>query len=270
MKEKVDSTCRAVPDWAWLNQKQSSLLYRIVRWFVWLFSPKYRIEGIDKLPKEPCVIVGNHSHMYGPIAGEFYTPGPHAIWCAGQMMNKEEVSAYAYQDFWSGKPKAFLWFYKILSHLIRPVAMLVFHNAHTIPVYHDTRLISTFRLSIESLQDGNSIVIFPECYDEYNNIVHGFQDKFVDLARFYYRKTGKALSFVPLYVAPKLKKLFYGDPILFHPETPIEEERTRICKLLMEAITTIALAQPNHTVVPYPNVSKRLYPKSKPSEDTRA
>ena len=110
MKQSVSNTTRSLPDWELLDQKKSSWLYKIIRWFVWLFSPKYTIVGAENLPQEPCVIVGNHSHMYGPIAGEFYMPGKHYIWCAGQMMNKKEVAAYAYQDFWSGKPRALLWF----------------------------------------------------------------------------------------------------------------------------------------------------------------
>lgn len=270
MKHTISNYVRATPDWAGLDQKKSSWLYKLVRWFVWLFSPKYQIVGLDKLPQEPCVIVGNHSHMYGPIAGEFYTPGKHYIWCAGEMMDKNEVSAYAYRDFWSLKPKGFHWFYRLLSYLITPIAMLIFCNAHTIPVYHDTRLITTFRESIKRLQEGNSLVIFPECYEEYNNIVHAFHSKFVDLARFYYKKTGLALRFVPLYIAPRLKTLFYGDPIVFRPDAPIEDERERICSALMEEITRIAQAQPLHTVVPYPNVSKKLYPKSKSSEEIHA
>lgn len=249
-----------------MDDKKQSLLYRIIAWFVWLFSPKYRVEGKENLPGEPCIIVGNHSHMYGPIAAEFYTPGKHYIWCAGQMMNRKEVAAYAYQDFWSHKPKALRWFFMLASHLIVPLAMLVFGGAHTIPVYHDTRLISTFRESIEKLRAGNSIVIFPECYDEHNNIVHEFQEKFVDLARFYSKKTGVELSFVPLYNCPKLKKICYGKPIRFRADAPIEEERRRICTELMDGITEMAVSLPEHTVVPYPNVSKKHYPKNIPLE----
>ena len=88
------------------NDKKTTWYYRVIRWLVWVFSPKYRLEGTENLPQEPCVIVGNHSHMYGPIAGELYIPGKHYVWCAGEMMNWKEVHAYAYRDFWFGKPKA--------------------------------------------------------------------------------------------------------------------------------------------------------------------
>ncbi len=87
------------------------------------------------------------------------------------------MPAYAYRDFWSGKPKSVRWLFKISSYLVAPLCVLIFNSAHTVGVYHDTRLISTFRRSMERLDEGSSMVIFPECYDEHNNIVHAFQDR---------------------------------------------------------------------------------------------
>lgn len=249
-----------------MEDKKTTWIYRVIRWLVWLFSPRFRLAGTENLPEGPCVIVGNHSQMCGPIVGEIYIPGPRAIWCAGEMMTWNEVHAYAYRDFWSGKPKAIRWFYKLLSYLITPLAVCIFNNARTIPVYHDTRLITTFRRSVELLQAGCRIVIFPEHYDEHNNIVHDFQDKFVDLARFYYKKTGEALPFVPVYIAPKLATVTFGKPVLFDPQAPIAGERKRMCHALMDAITDIAVSLPEHTVVPYPNIPKRDYPKNIPLE----
>ncbi len=249
-----------------LDDKPISPLYRFIRWMVWKLSPVYELRGTENLPEGPCVIVGNHCQMYGPIAGELYTPGRHRIWCVGEMMRRKEVPAYAYRDFWSKKPKAVRWFYRILSHLIAPLSELVFTNAHTIPVYHDARLMTTFRESVNALGEGERVVIFPECYTKYNNIVYAFQEKFVDLARLYRRKTGQELAFVPMYLSPRLKTLSYGAPIVFRGEAPIEEERSRICAWLMEEITRLALSQPEHIVVPYPNMPKRRYPKSLPLE----
>ena len=249
-----------------MEEKKTSLAYRVVRWLVWLFSPKFRVEGLENLPDEPCVIVGNHCHMYGPIFGELYTPGKHHVWCIGEMMKKEEVADYAFQDFWSAKPKWSLWFYRLLSHLITPLAVLIFNNAHTIPVYHDARLTRTYRESMDRLDEGSRIVIFPECLAPRNNIVHEFQNHFVALARFYHKRTGKALCFVPMYLAPALKTAYFGKPLRYDPDAPFAREQTRICEGLMDGITALALSLPEHRVVPYPNVSKKHYPRSKPLE----
>lgn len=249
-----------------MEEKKTSVIYKIICFFVRLFTPRYRVLDGENLPDGPCVIVGNHSQMLGPIAGELHMPGKPYIWCAGEMMNWDEVHDYAYRDFWSKKPRAFRWFYKLLSYLITPLAVCLFNNARTVPVYHDTRLITAYRRSIELLRQGRSVLIFPECYTEHNNIVHGFQDKFIDLARFYYKKTGETLSFVPVYLAPYLGTMRFGKPLRFDPAAPIAEERKRLCEALMDAITQMAVEQPLHTVVPYPNIPKSQYPKNLPLE----
>lgn len=224
------------------------------------------VVGTENLPDEPVIVVGNHTQMNGPIACELYFPGKRYIWCAGQMMHLKEVPDYAFQDFWSQKPGWCRWFYKLLSYLIAPFSVCVFNNAGTIPVYHDIRLRTTFKMSMDKLQDGASMIIFPEHDEPYNNIIYDFQDKFIDLARMYHKRTGKELSFVPLYIAPSLKKMYIGKPLRFCAEAPIKEERRRICDYLMTEITEIARALPEHTVVPYRNIPKRLYPSNIPSE----
>lgn len=238
--------------------------YRALRWLVWVFYPKQKLEGLKNLPGEPCLLVGNHAQIHGPIVAEIYLPGKRKIWCAGQMMHLKDVPAYAYQDFWSGKPRGSRWFFKILSYLIAPISVCVFNQAHTIGVYHDARIASTFKKTITALEDGNNVVVFPEHLVPHNHIVHEFQDKFIDVARLYFKRTGKCLRFVPMYIAPKLKTTSFGSPIVYDPEAPREQERLRIAGALMDSITALAESLPEHTVVPYCNVSPKYYPKNHP------
>ncbi len=235
------------------------ICYRILFFFVKLFYPKTEIVGSENLPKEPCIIVGNHAQMHGPIVSELYLPGKHYTWCIAEMMHFKEVPAYAYQDFWSYKPKYIQWFYKILSYIIAPFSVCVFNNAHTIPVYHDKRVASTFKESLVRLNEGANVVIFPEHNVPRNHIICDFQEGFVEVARSYYKKTGQEISFVPMYLAPQLKKAYLGKPIRINMENSMKEERKRICECLMTQITEIACALPRHKVVPYNNVSKKDY-----------
>lgn len=245
-----------------MGEKKISLLYRFIKWLVRLIYPKTSVSGEENLPDGPCIIVGNHTQMNGPIACELYCPGTHYTWCAGEMMHRKEVQPYAFRDFWSQKPKAVRWWFKLLSYLIAPLSVCVFNNANCIGVYHDARVMSTFKETVAKLSGGARIVIFPEHDVPHNHIVCDFQDRFVDVARLYYRKTGEALSFVPLYVAPAFKTLYFGKPIAYDPAAPAEEERRRICGRLMDEITAIACALPEHTVVPYRNIPKKNYPKN--------
>ena len=251
-----------------MQAKRISPLYKVIKWLVRAFYPQMEVAGVENLPEEPVMVVANHTQMNGPICCELYFPGDRYTWCAGEMMHMKEVPAYAFQDFWSAKPRYIRWFYKLLSYLIAPLSVCVFNNACTIGVYHDARALGTFKKTVQRLMEGSSVVVFPEHSVPYNHILCDFQDKFIDIARLYYKRTGKELTFVPMYIAPKLKKMCIGKPTRFRADTPIEEERGRICDYLKEAITGIALSLPAHTVVPYNNVPKRQYPSSRPKEDS--
>lgn len=239
--------------------KKPSLAFRIIKKTVGSFYPKTEIEGLENLPASNAVLVGNHTQMNGPIVGELFLPDNCYTWCAGQMMNRKEVPEYAFTDFWSRKPKWTHPFYKLLSHLIAPLSVLIFNNARTIAVYRDGRIISTFKDSMRMLQEGKNLLIFPEKDEKYNNILYQFQENFIDIARIYYKKTGICLTFVPLYIAPKLRKMYFGKGIVFQPENAIEEERRRIASYLADEITSIARALPLHTVVPYRNIPRKYY-----------
>lgn len=249
-----------------MKTKMGMFGYRIIKTLVWLFYPRMEVVGEENLPEGPAILVGNHAQMHGPIAAELYLPGQHYTWCAGEMMHRKEVADYAYQDFWSEKPPTIRWFYRLLSYLIIPLAVCVFNHANTIGVYHDSRIISTFRTTVQKLQDGSRVVIFPEHGEPCNRILYQFQTRFIDVAKTYAKKTGESLPFVPMYVAPKRKQLVLGTPVYFDPDAPIERERERITAAMMEQITQIACGLPRHKVVPYRNMAKRFYPFNLPEE----
>ena len=240
---------------------KGQIAFKIIRGIVDFLYPETEFINFEDRD-ETVIYVGNHAQMHGPIICELYMHDDCYTWCAGQMMHLKDVPDYAFEDFWSEKP---LWakpFFKLLSYVIAPLCVVIFNNARTVAVYHDTRILTTFRDTVNKLSNGKSIVIFPEHKEEYNNILCNFQDKFVDVARMYYKKTGKELKFVPVYIAPRLNRAYFGEGIVFNAEADIEDERRRICRYLMEEITDMATSLPPHTVVPYQNVSKKKYPSN--------
>ena len=256
-----------------MTPKKKSPFWPMVKGLVGLFYGKTKVVGVEHLPQEACIVVGNHAQMHGPIACELNFPGKRYTWCAGQMMHLKDVPAYAFQDFWSYKPRWCRWFYKLLSYLIAPLSVFVFNNADTIGVYRDNRILTTFKQTVRALQDGAGVVIFPEHDVPHNHILCDFQDRFIDVAKLYYKQSGKEVSFVPMYLAPRLKTMYLGKPIRFSADAPIETERQKIKEYLMQEITEIACSLPPHTVVPYRNIPKKQYPTNlsievKPHEKT--
>ncbi len=247
-----------------MKRRISYPIYLLIKALVRLFYGKMSVEGAENLPEGPCIIVGNHTQMNGPICCELFLPVQRYTWCAGEMMSWRDCAGYAYRDFWSRKPKRVRWLFKIASCLIVPIAVVVFRNADTIPVYHDQRILTTFRTTVQKLQEGSSVVIFPEHDVPGNHILYEFQQRFVDVARLYCKKSKQDISFVPMYIAPDLRKIVFGAPIPFDPTADRDAERERICHGLFDSITQMAVALPRHRVVPYRNMPRKLYPYNKP------
>lgn len=248
---------------SWFSKAMFKILVPVVRFFF----GKNEITGIEKIPKTDAIIVANHCQMAGPLVAEFYMPKHIYTWCAGDMMSLSTVPSYAFSDFWSQKPKWTHPLYKILSYLIAPLAVCIFNNARTIAVHRDTRILGTFKKTVKFLEGGKNILIFPEKDEKYNNIIYTFQENYIDLAKLYHKKTGRALSFVPLYIAPTMRKSFVGEGVIFNPDADFKEEKKRINAFLSEEITSIARALPEHIVVPYRNMPKKYYISNKDFEE---
>lgn len=249
-----------------MSGEHPSVFYRAVFCAVQRIYPKITLTGTEQFPAGPVIAVGNHAQTHGPIIAELYYPRPRMIWCAGEMLHLREIPDYSYRDFWSRKSPRVRWLYRILSYLIAPIAALIFHHADVIAVYHDRRILSTFRETLSQLEQGRDIIIFPEQDAPRNHILCAFQERFVDVAQMYYRKTGKVLSFVPMYLAPELRSVHFGTPIRFRPDAPLREERHRICEELAREITRLAESLPPHTVIPYNNIPRKDYPTNRLQE----
>ncbi len=240
-----------------MNHKFSYKIYVFLRESVRLFYPKTALLIPKTYFEMPCVFVGNHSQVHGPITSQLLFPMSTRTWCAGEMSDRKAVPAYAYRCFWENAPKWQRPFYKALSHLIAPLAEIIFKNTNTLPVYLDERILTTFRKTLAHLEEGGQILLFPETEHPDNHILNTFHEHFADLGRMYYRKTGKSLAFVPVYFCPNLCEIHAASPVYYDPQNSPDEERTRICRLLSERITKTAMALPEHEVIPFLNTKER-------------
>ena len=74
-----------------MEVKKTSLLFKIIKGLIRLFYGKIEVVELETLPKNNAILVGNHTQMHGPIAGELFLPNNCYTWCAGQMMHLKEV-----------------------------------------------------------------------------------------------------------------------------------------------------------------------------------
>jgi len=244
------------------KKEKQGILFKIIKGTIRIFYRKREMVGRENIPSEPCLLIGNHAKSHGPLTCELFMPDAR-VWCIGEMLSLKEAPKYMFQDFWANKPKWSHPIYKFCAYFMAPIVTYVFKNVHPVPVYKDMRIVRTFKGTVDRLEQGKNVLIFPEHHVRYNEIVNEFQENFVDVARVYYKKHGKALSFVPVYNAVSLKKVVFGKPIVFQPDKPIEQQRKEICDYVKKEITSLAKDLPAHKVVPYDNLPRRKYRLSK-------
>ena len=212
-----------------------------IRAFMAVLRPFFRhtLKGMEHIvPDEnnPIVFLCNHGEIYGPVAAMLYIPVPVRPWVISNMTTSvDEVAEYLYKYTfspitWLGPAR--MWIARQLGRL----SVWAMRQLEAIPVYrHKPReLMTTFRRSVEAMEAGDNLLIFPENPDatETPGYRHGGMGDmyrgFPMLAQVYYNRTGKRCRFLPMYAHKGLRTLTFGEPILYDPDADPMAERDRI------------------------------------------
>ena len=150
------------------------------------------------LPKK-CIMIGNHFAASGPFNYKIFIKHQldHSFmfWAAWQMhggFNRRR--RYMYNTFYRqklGYGRFRSWFLSIITGWATGT---LYKTAGTIPVYYDARLKDTFKYSLECLEKGVSVMIFPEnSNDGYKDIITDFYSGYLALTKLHYKRHGEDL-----------------------------------------------------------------------------
>ena len=184
---------------------------------------------------EPLIFVSNHIGSFGPLSLISSLPLKLYPWVANEVTELQKVAKRLQADFTELelklRPPLSVW----LARLIGRICIFVMRDLQAIPVYAQSRRIrDTLEKSLELLLKGKNILVFPENKERpLNEVLGEFSTGFLALARLYYRKTCKAISFLPVAVNQKVKGIQIGKPIRFRTGRPFHEEKERL-KLELE------------------------------------
>lgn len=229
---------------------RQTLYYKGMRAFARALFPKSEMRFETEPPDEPIVLIGNHSSVRGPIMLTLDDPRPHRTWAIHSASDRAQAASYAYHDIFFGNSRRVKWFWRIPAAILGVALPPLLIQSGTIPVYHDSRILSTLRESIRAMQEGSDIVIFAESPVRYSEYVNELQPGFTDLARLWYKKTGKRLAFYPFYAEKKNRVIAVGKPIVFDPDLPAHHQQ-QIAEYLRDEIDRLGRSLPPHTPVPF-------------------
>ena len=192
--------------------------------------------GDDNLPKEgPVVYVSNHALALGPIAVAASLPVRIFPWVIGDMLDREKAAAYLNKDFVEPQLHIPPPFSMPLARLISQASVRLLCGVGSIPVWHGGEALETYRISLDHLTAGQSLLIFPEDptqpVDEQSKM-SPFLKSFARLGELYFEQTQKILKFYPIAVHPNLRKVKLGKPISYNPKNNPANECVRIRSVL--------------------------------------
>ena len=182
----------------------------IARWFV----PRPKWQYVGEKPTSPCIYISNHSAASGPATYELYFPENMRIWGTYEMCGNFKLRwKYLDQVYFHQKKKRTKFTSFFLATILSPILALFYKGMRIIPTFPDHRLLETIKTSIAELENGVSILIFPEnSSDGYHEILTDFYGGFWTLAKRYYTQTGKDIQIVNLYYHKKERKVIVGEP----------------------------------------------------------
>ena len=217
-------------------------------WTLYIFGkPFVRCKVIGKKivskNDEARVFVANHYEIYGPITIFLHFPFKFRPWIIDKMASPESIEEQMSLGVYSKFEKYPMWLKKLAVKTLKHFVLYTLtKRAKGIPVSRDNPRanIKTMHDSMETLNKGKNIVIFPEEHYVQEGVGE-FQTGFEHLAKYYYQKTGKKITFYPIFISQINKKMYIEKPIIYNPENDHNDEKKRITTYLHDEMVNLYL-----------------------------
>jgi len=199
-----------------------------------------KVIGKENVSKddEAKVFLGNHYELFGPATCFLSLPYKTRVWALDKMMDpeqmEEQMGLMVYRDF-KKVPK---FIKKIVIKVVKNLLLTAIKLAGGIPVSrgYSMKNLVAMQQSVDTFEKGKSILIFPE-KDYVKQGIGVIMDGFTFLGSYCHSKTGKKVSFYPMFISKKKRRICISKPIVYNPENSPTEEKERIVSYVIEEMT---------------------------------
>lgn len=146
-----------------MKNKVRKKWFKNLKGFLKLFIKKTNFIYLGDEIKEPSIILSNHSAASGPLGYELYFPKTFRFWGTHEM-NEGLKSTYKYltETYYHKKKHWNIHLARLFCIIAAPLCNLFYKGLNLISTYQDARFRRTLRDSINTLNDGHNLIIFPE------------------------------------------------------------------------------------------------------------
>jgi 1-acyl-sn-glycerol-3-phosphate acyltransferase len=194
----------------------SDLLYASLAWILRHSLWRGKLRGQENLPgRGPAVLVANHAGALGPIALCASLRRRLYPWVIADMLNPGLAAPYLRTDFTTRELGLSGGFSTAVSRLLAGIAVSLLRTIECVPVWSDRQVLATYRQSLDYLERGRILLIFPEDPSQPPDAETGmrpFKPGFARLGRLFYSRTGRRLPFLPAAVSQSQRTIRVGAP----------------------------------------------------------
>ena len=193
------------------------------------------------------VILSNHEGTDAPLSLEMYCDKPVRMWGAWEM-NSGLIKMYKYQTrvYYHEKKHWNLFLARMFCLIASPLTNLFYKGLNLISTYRDARFMKTLRQSVEAIQNGDNVVIFPEDSTKgYLEQLEDFHHGFLVLCE-YCAKKGIDLPIYVTYFRKKDLTYFVDKPILYSQLKAEEGTKEKMAKRLLDRCNELGQMEVTH------------------------
>lgn len=226
------------------KKNKRHLVFKIFKASVRLFFPENHIIGMENVNKAtPGVFICNHVESYAPIAMELYFPLEFRPWVIYDNFYFRLCAAYLEKDFITTELHLHRPFSRWLAVILAPFCILIMNAVEGIPVYRGSKKIAeTFSMSIDAIEQGQNLVIFPENKGrKFSDYINDFDEGFIHLAKSYNIKTGRILNFFPVFADKEKRTITVGKPVSISSIDDYNKGKRKVVIYLRDAINKMAM-----------------------------
>lgn len=194
--------------------RKRPLIFRGFKRLVKLFKKKPTIINFNEKIEDKAIFVSNHSAASGPFTLSLFFPKLFVPWGIHNMCGSyKDRWRYLYYVFYQQK----LGYGKVRSFIIATgfalISKILYNWMRVVPTYTDMRLTKTMKISMETINNNEPILIFPENSDDgYYDVLKKYNSGFVYLSMLYHKKNNHDLPIYPVYFSSKHKTLLIDKP----------------------------------------------------------
>ncbi len=190
---------------------------------------------------EPVILVANHVGSFGPVSVITSVPVRMYPWVAHEVTDIRTVAPRIQAEFFEQELHLKPPFSTYLGRVIGRVCVALMKDIGAIPVYQKSKKIrATVEKTLSLLEQGKNILVFAEdSTRKINDVLCEFCTGFLHVAKLYYDKTRKALTFLPVAVNRRVHGILVGKPIRFDVNAPFSAEKQRLKRELESTVYTL-------------------------------